>query len=101
MRGTFEKKAYVVSRTRTSFRSPSRDGFVIVTADVEFGNELVYPPQTHHGVVLIRLPETLPGPTIVQMTVTPIVMVSIEDLSGAIIVVEPGRVRSRRPASTT
>src|SRR5580704_14206068 len=73
-------------------------GFVIVTADVEFGNELVYPPHSHHGVNLVRIPETLPGPTIVQMTVTPIVMVSIEDLSGAIIVVEPGRVRSRRPA---
>ncbi len=72
-------------------------GFIVVTADVEFGNELVYPPRTHHGVILVRLPETLAGPTIVQMTVTPIVMISTEDLSGAIIVIEPGRVRIRRP----
>jgi predicted nuclease of predicted toxin-antitoxin system len=71
--------------------------FVIVTADVEFGNELVYPPRTHHGVVLVRLPESLPGPALVQMATTPIVMVSSEDLSGAIVVVEPGRVRIRRP----
>jgi|SRR5580658_9399204 len=71
-------------------------GFVIVTADVEFGNELVYPPHSHHGVLLVRLPETLPGPTIVQMTVTPIVMVASEDLARTIVVIEPGRVRIRR-----
>jgi hypothetical protein len=35
------------------------------------------------------------------MTVTPIVMISIEDLSGTIVVVEPGRVRTRRPAPAT
>jgi predicted nuclease of predicted toxin-antitoxin system len=74
-------------------------GFVIVTADVEFGNELVYPPRTHHGVVLVRLPETWPGPTIVQTVITPIVMISTEDLSEAIVIIEPGRMRIRRPES--
>ena len=74
-------------------------GFVIVTADIEFGNELVYPPRTHHGVILVRLPETLPGPAIVHAIITPIRMVSTEDLAATIVVIEPGRIRIRRADS--
>jgi hypothetical protein len=33
------------------------------------------------------------------MVITPIVMVSTEDLSATIVVIEPGRVRIRRPGS--
>ena len=33
----------------------------LVTAEREFGNSLLYPPGSHAGVVLVRIPEEL-GP---------------------------------------
>jgi predicted nuclease of predicted toxin-antitoxin system len=73
-------------------------GDVVVTADVEFGNELVYPPETHHGVVLARLPGALPGPMLVQAIVAAIVALAAEDLVATVVIVEPGRIRIRRSA---
>ena len=69
---------------------------VVVTADLEFGNELVYPPETHHGVVLARLPGALPGPILVKAIVAAIAALATEDLVATVVVVEPGRIRIRR-----
>jgi predicted nuclease of predicted toxin-antitoxin system len=27
---------------------------VLITEDIEFGNILLYPPKTHHGIILLR-----------------------------------------------
>ena len=71
-------------------------GYVVVTADVEFGNELVYPPETHHGVVLARLPGALAGPMLVRAIVAAITALAAENLVATVVVVEPGRIRIRR-----
>jgi predicted nuclease of predicted toxin-antitoxin system len=80
------------------FTFAQSSGFVIVTADVEFANELVYPPATHHGVVLARAPSVLAAPTLVQMLVRALTTLAGEALVAAIVVVEPGRIRIRRTA---
>jgi hypothetical protein len=73
----------------------------VVTADVEFGNALVHPPDSHHGVVLARLPGALPGPIVVRSIVAAITALAAENLVATVVVVETGRMRIRRPARWT
>ena len=93
---TFETKVFAGNPMRGSSRSPKSRGYVVVTADVEFGNELVYPPETHHGVVLARLPVALPGPMLVRAIVAAITALAAENLVATLVVIEPGRIRIRR-----
>jgi predicted nuclease of predicted toxin-antitoxin system len=78
------------------FQFAQQQGFAVLTGDVEFGNELVYPPAGHRGVVLTRFPNNLPAPVLVKQIVASLAVVAEENLDGAIVVVEPGRVRVRR-----
>jgi predicted nuclease of predicted toxin-antitoxin system len=80
------------------FQFAQERGFAVLTGDVEFGNELVYPPAGHHGVILTRFPNDLPATILVKQIVASLAVVADENLDGAIVVVEPGRVRVRRSA---
>jgi predicted nuclease of predicted toxin-antitoxin system len=80
------------------FQFAQERGFAVLTGDVEFGNELVYPPAGHRGVVLTRFPNDLPATMLVKQIVASLAVVAEENLDGAIVVVEPGRVRVRRSA---
>jgi predicted nuclease of predicted toxin-antitoxin system len=80
------------------FQFAQERGFAVLTGDVEFGNELVYPPAGHRGVVLTRFPNDLPATILVKQIVASLAVVADENLDGAIVVVEPGRVRVRRSA---
>jgi len=80
----------------TIFQFAQERNFAVLTGDVEFGNELVYPPDDHRGVVLTRFPNDLPAPMLVEQIVASIALVAEESLVGTIVVVEPGRVRVRR-----
>lgn len=31
---------------------------VLITVDTDFGNILVYPPKTHHGIIILKLTKT-------------------------------------------
>jgi predicted nuclease of predicted toxin-antitoxin system len=78
------------------FAFAQQRGLVVLTADVEFANELVYPPATHRGVVLVRLPGAMLAPMLVQAVVAAVAALSVEDLVSTIVIVEPGRIRIRR-----
>jgi predicted nuclease of predicted toxin-antitoxin system len=78
------------------FAFAQQHGFVVLTADVEFANELVYPPAAHLGVVLVRLPGAILAPTLVQAVVAAVAALSVEDLVATIVIVEAGRIRIRR-----
>jgi predicted nuclease of predicted toxin-antitoxin system len=82
------------------FTFAQQHGYVVLTADVEFANELVYPPSTHQGVVLVRLPGALLAPLLVQAVVAAVGALSVEDLVATIVIVEAGRIRIRRATST-
>jgi hypothetical protein len=99
-RRMFATRASAANPTDGSSRSRSNTGFVVLTADLEFANELVYPPATHHGVVLVRLPGALLAPMLVQAIVAAIAALSVEDLVATIVIVEAGRIRIRRATSS-
>jgi predicted nuclease of predicted toxin-antitoxin system len=71
----------------------------LVTADVEFGNELTYPAATHQGVMLARLPGALPAPMLVHAIVAAVASLAGEQLAGTIVIIEAGRLRIRRSAA--
>jgi predicted nuclease of predicted toxin-antitoxin system len=78
------------------FAFAQQRGCVVVTADVEFANELVYPPATHHGIILARFPGAFAAPQLVQAIVAAITSLACEEFEATIAIVEPGRVRIRR-----
>jgi hypothetical protein len=67
-----------------------------VTADVGFGNVLRFPLGTHAGIVVARFPNELPSETVNQAIMEAVGGLSDEEISGNLVVIEPGRVRLRR-----
>lgn len=70
-------------------------GRSVVTADKEFANVIVYPPEKHAGVVLIRIPDEMDPDQRIARIVDVLVVHAADDLAGVIVVVEPNRVRIR------
>jgi predicted nuclease of predicted toxin-antitoxin system len=72
------------------------EGRMLLTLDLGFGNVLGYPPGTHPGIILFR-PATF-GPLAVNRFVETFVRTqSLQGLAACLVVVEPGRIRVRRP----
>jgi predicted nuclease of predicted toxin-antitoxin system len=65
---------------------------IVVSGDLDFSNALRFPPGTHPGVVVARLPDTMPPSDIAARIVAAIAAVGA-DLNGAITIVEATRVR--------
>lgn len=70
------------------------EGMMAFTLDLEFGNLRKYPPGPHAGVVLFR-PHSM-GPKSVATFVLDFVRRCNAELTGAVVVVDPDRVRVRR-----
>ena len=68
----------------------------VVTADREFGNPLLYPPGSHAGVVLVRVPEWLDPDMRINRVVDALVSLAGDVLHGTIAVVDMARIRMRR-----
>jgi predicted nuclease of predicted toxin-antitoxin system len=76
------------------------EGRVLFTLDLEFADLRKHPPGRHPGIVLFRPPSM--GPMAVNRFVE--AFLAGEDmsaLSGCIVIVEPGRIRLRRPPLDT
>lgn len=65
---------------------------IIVSGDLDFSNALRFPPGTHPGIVVARLPDTIP-PTEMAARIVAAISAVGADLKGAITIVEPTRVR--------
>ena len=68
---------------------------LLVTFDVGFGDVRVYPPGSHHGVVLLRLADQRPDVTLETLSRLLLGYV-LDELDGALVVVSTDRVRIRR-----
>jgi predicted nuclease of predicted toxin-antitoxin system len=90
LRGQSDKKV---------FEHAQRERLVLVTGDLEFGDETLYPPIAHHGVVVVRYPNEVRAPLLIAEIVRGIGELAGEELSGVIVVLEPGRLRMRRSAA--
>lgn len=87
----------LLSRPDTDVAAAAKnEGRLLLTLDLEFGDLRKYPPGTHPGVILFR-PRTY-GPLAVNRFVEEFIRNSkLELFAGSVVVVDPDRVRVRRP----
>ena len=78
------------------WRAVQHEGRFLITADKGFGDIRTYPPGTHAGVLLLRPDEDGIGP-ILELLEVVLDRIGLEELKGAITVVTPRGIRSRRP----
>ena len=71
-------------------------GATLVTSDKDFSNILRFPPGTHSGIIVVRVPDELPTSKVNQEVLNALGRLAGEELEGLLIVVEVGRVRIRR-----
>lgn len=68
------------------------DARIVVSADLDFSNALRFPPGTHPGILVARLPDT-PAPDAIAARILEAITEAETALDGAITVVELTRVR--------
>ncbi len=69
---------------------------ILVTKDLEFGNILIYPEKTHHGLLIIRLPNHYKTTQIIKILINFLENIKPKILENAITILEVGRYRIRR-----
>jgi predicted nuclease of predicted toxin-antitoxin system len=81
-------------------RASMAEGRMLLTLDLEFGDLRKYPPGQHPGIVLFR-PRSY-GPLSVNRFVEQFIReTNLGELDGCVVLVEPDRVRVRRPPLDT
>ena len=70
---------------------------VLLTADPGFANLLTVPLGSHHGILVARLPNEVPIMKLNAVILEAIRTLSDDELRGSLVIVEPGRIRLRRP----
>ena len=72
------------------------EGRMLFTLDLEFANLRKFPPGSHPGVVLFRPQST--GPLAVNRFITQFIEeTDLDSFSGCLVIVDPTKVRIRRP----
>ena len=71
-------------------------GRTLLTADLDFSNLLRYPLGTHAGLVIARFPNEMPVDALNAAIVAAVTGLTEDDLTGGLVIIEPGRVRLRR-----
>ncbi len=69
---------------------------VLLTADLGFGNVLRFPIGTHAGIVIARFPNEIATDALTRALVSALQDIKLDEISGNILIVEPGRVRLRK-----
>ena len=71
-------------------------GAILITADKGFSNILRFPPGTHAGIVVVRVPNELPTLRVNDELLRALADLEGEELTGLLIIIEVGRTRIRR-----
>ena len=71
-----------------------------MTADKGFANVVNFPPGTHAGIVVIRVPNELPTREVNAQLLRALTDLEGQELAGLLVIVEVGRTRIRRPPGT-
>jgi predicted nuclease of predicted toxin-antitoxin system len=109
LKGILEKYKYDVSTAAEEgllskpdtlvAEAAGREGRILLTLDVEFADLRKYPPGQHPGVVLFR-PKSF-GPLSVNQFIERFFQTTdLNRLAGCVIVVDPQKVRIRRPSTS-
>lgn len=78
------------------FALAGREDRVLVSADLDFSDVRRFPLGVHPGVVVARLPNEWTADRLVDVLVSALTTLADEDLRGALVIVEPLRIRIRR-----
>jgi predicted nuclease of predicted toxin-antitoxin system len=73
---------------------------ILVTADKGFANVLSFPPGSHAGLIVLRVPNELPTRKVNELLLKALAQLEDEVLKGVLVIIEPGRVRIRRHPPT-
>lgn len=68
----------------------------LLSGDMDFGNILRFPLGSHSGIVVARFPNEVSTATLNVAILQAVQSLSDEDLTGNLIIIEPGRIRLRR-----
>jgi predicted nuclease of predicted toxin-antitoxin system len=68
----------------------------VLTGDSDFANILLFPPGTHHGIVVSRIPDELSTDALNRELLAGISQLGENELHGALVIVEVGQIRIRR-----
>lgn len=78
------------------WRAAQADGRLLVTQDIDFSDARKYTPGTHHGSLLVRLPQ--PGrAALLERVVALFRTEAIETWTGCLVTATPTKVRVRKP----
>jgi predicted nuclease of predicted toxin-antitoxin system len=69
---------------------------VLLSGDVGFGNILRFPLGSHSGIAVARFPNEVPTVTLNAAILQALQSLSDEDITGNLIIIEPGRIRLRK-----
>jgi predicted nuclease of predicted toxin-antitoxin system len=89
LRGSPDSRIYEVAQQRQA---------VLVTGDADFGNLLRFPLGAHFGIVVIQFPTVMRTRELAEQIATALSALDDVAFKGNLIILEPGRVRIRRPA---
>ena len=70
---------------------------ILLTADLDFANINRFPPGSHHGIVVLRFPDYFRREQILTLIRSFTTSADLDSLGGALVIVEPGAYRVRRP----
>ena len=69
---------------------------VIVTADKDFSNELVFPPPLHVGIIVLRLPNKMSIQATNDELLNALSKLAGMSLASTLVIVRPGSIRVRQ-----
>lgn len=69
---------------------------ILITADKGFANVLSFPPGSHAGLIVLRVPNEFPTKKVNELLLQALAQLEDETLKGLLVIIEPGRLRIRR-----
>ena len=63
---------------------------------MHFSDAHRYPPGTHYGLIVIRVPNAIKGADLLDVSVARLQTLAEDDIKGNIVIIEPDRTRIRR-----
>ena len=81
------------------FRLAQERKEVLISRDLGFANAVQYPPGTHQGLIVVRYPSEIKAKLLTEQIVESLAQVNESEFAGTIIIIEPDRIRIRRPGS--
>ncbi|MBI1729330.1 DUF5615 family PIN-like protein [Candidatus Acetothermia bacterium] len=78
------------------YKYAQREHAVLISGDLGFADETEFPLEDHWGIISVRIPSEVSAKKRVQEILAAIQNLKDESLKNVLVVVSPGRVRTRR-----